>query len=201
VAAHGYIVFQPNYRGSDDLGDAFESANWNDEGVGPGRDVMAGVAAVEKLGIVDSSRIAVGGWSQGGFMSAWLIGHYSIWKAAVLGAAFMDAVEDYDLSDSNVADGPYWSGSPWIADHLRDYLAQSAITYWKDIKTPTLILSNTGDVRVPITQSYAMYHALSDNHVPVKFVAWPESGHEVSGPVRTEDMYRIWLDWLDRYLR
>jgi dipeptidyl aminopeptidase/acylaminoacyl peptidase len=201
VAAHGYIVFQPNYRGSDNLGDAFETANWNDEGVGPGRDVMAGIAAVERLGIVDSSRIAVGGWSQGGFMSAWLIGHYSIWKAAVLGAAFMDAVEDYDLSDSNVADGPYWSGSPWVADHMRDYLVQSAITYWKNIKTPTLILSNTGDVRVPITQSYAMYHALTDNHVPVKLVAWPESGHEVSGPVRTDDMYRIWLDWLDHYLK
>jgi dipeptidyl aminopeptidase/acylaminoacyl peptidase len=201
VAAHGYIVFQPDYRGSDNLGDAFETANWNDEGVGPGRDVMAGIAAVEKLGSVDSSRIAVGGWSQGGFMTAWLIGHYSIWKAAVLGAAFMDAVEDYDLSDSNVADGPYWSGSPWVADHMRDYRAQSAITYWKNIKTPTLILSNTGDVRVPITQSYAMYHALTDNHVPVKLVAWPESGHEVSGPVRVEDMYRIWLDWLDRYLR
>jgi len=69
------------------------------------------------------------------------------------------------------------------------------------MKTPTLIFSNTGDVRVPITQSYAIYHALKDNHVPVRFIAWPESGHEVSGPVRTEDLYQLWLDWLDHYLK
>ena len=200
VAAHGYIVFRPNYRGSDNLGNAYQRAIWNGAGDGPGRDIMAGLAAVEKLGSVDSSRIAVGGWSYGGYMTAWLIGHYPGWRAAVLGAAYMDGVEDYDLSDSNVSDVVYWKGSPWLDDYMRDYRAQSPISYWKSIKTPTLILSNTGDVRVPITMSYAMYHALKDNHVPVKFIAWPESGHEVSGPVRLEDRYRLWLEWLDHYL-
>jgi dipeptidyl aminopeptidase/acylaminoacyl peptidase len=201
LAARGYIVFRPNYRGSDNLGNAYQRAIWNDAGDGTGRDIMAGLAAVERMGSVDSSRIALGGWSYGGYMTAWLIGHYAGWRAAVLGAAYMDGVEDYDLSDSNVSDAVYWKGSPWVDDYLRDYRAQSAISYWKNIKTPTLILSNTGDVRVPITMSYAMYHALKDNRVPVKFIAWPESGHEISGPVRLEDRYRLWLDWLDRYLK
>jgi dipeptidyl aminopeptidase/acylaminoacyl peptidase len=201
VAAHGYIVFQPNYRGSDNLGDAYMYATWNDGGDGPGKDIMAGLAAVEKLGIVDTSRIAVGGWSNGGYMTSWLIGHYQVWKAAVLGAAYTDCLEDYDLSDSGVSDIWYWRGSPWVDDNMAACREQSSITYWKNIKTPTLIFSNTGDVRVPITQSYAMYHALKDNHVPVKFIAWPESGHEVSGPVRIEDLYRLWLDWLDHYLK
>jgi dipeptidyl aminopeptidase/acylaminoacyl peptidase len=201
VAAHGYIVFQPNYRGSDNLGNAFMYATRNDGGDGPGRDIMSGVAAVEKMGIVDTSRIGVGGWSNGGYLSSWLIGHYQVWKAAVLGAAYTDCLEDYDLSDSGVSERWYFKGSPWVGDNMAACREQSSITYWKNIKTPTLILSNTGDVRVPITQSYAMYHALTDNDVPVKFIAWPESGHEVSGPVRVEDMYHIWLDWLDHYLK
>ncbi|HEV2878968.1 MAG TPA: S9 family peptidase [Candidatus Eremiobacteraceae bacterium] len=201
VAAHGYLVFQPNYRGSDNLGNAFMHITWNDGGDGPGRDIMAGLAAVEKLGIVDTSRVALGGWSNGGYMTSWLISHYPGWKAAVLGAAYTDCLEDYNLSDSNVSDVWYFKGSPWVDDHMSSCREQSSITYWKHITTPTLIFSNTGDVRVPITQSYAIYHALKDNHVPVKFIAWPESGHEVSGPVRIEDLYRIWLDWLDHYLK
>ena len=201
VAARGYLVFQPNYRGSDNLGNAYMAATWNDGGDGPGRDIMAGLAAVEKLGIVDTSRVAVGGWSNGGYMTAWLIGHYQVWKAAVLGAAYTDCLEDYDLSDSNVSDRWYWRGSPWVGDNMAACREQSAITYWKNMRTPTLIFSNTDDVRVPITQSYAVYHALVDNHVPVKFIAWPEAGHEVSGPVRIEDLYRLWLDWLDHYLK
>lgn len=201
VAAHGYLVFQPNYRGSDNLGDAYMYATWNDGGDGPGRDIMSGVAAVERLGIVDTSRVAVGGWSNGGYMTSWLIGHYPGWRAAVLGAAYTDCLEDYDLSDSNVSDVWYFKGSPWTDDHMASCREQSAISYWKNIKTPTLIFSNTGDVRVPITQSYAVYHALKDNHVPVKFIAWPESGHEVSGPVRIEDLYTMWLAWLDHYLK
>ncbi len=201
VAAHGYLVFQPNYRGSDNLGNAYMYATWNDGGDGPGKDIMAGLAAVEKLGIVDTSRIAVGGWSNGGYMTAWLIGHYQVWKAAVLGAAYTDCLEDYDLSDSNASDVWYWKGSPWVGNNMAACREQSAISYWKNIKTPTLIFSNTGDVRVPITQSYAMYHALKDNQVPVKFIAWPESGHEVSGPVRVEDLYSLWLAWLDHYLK
>ena len=201
LAARGYLVFQPNYRGSDNLGDAFMYATWNDGGDGPGRDIMAGLAAVEKLGIVDTSRIGVGGWSNGGYMSSWLVGHYQVFKAAVFGAAYTDCLEDYDLSDSNVSDRWYWKGSPWVDDHMASCREQSSISYWKNMRTPTLIFSNTGDVRVPITQSYAVYHALTDNHVPVKFIAWPESGHEVSGPVRLEDLYRMWFDWYDHYLK
>lgn len=201
LAARGYLVFQPNYRGSDNLGNAYQRAIFNDVAAGGGRDIMAGIAAVEAMGIVDRSRIAVGGWSYGGTMTSWLIGHYPGWRAAVLGAAYMNGVEDHDLSDSNVSDVVYWRGSPWVADYLSDYRAQSPISWWKNITTPTLILSNAGDVRVPITMSYAMYHALKDNHVPVKFIAWPDSGHEPAGPVSWEDRYQLWLDWLDEHFR
>lgn len=201
LAAHGYLVFQPNYRGSDNLGNAYQHVIYNDVAGGGGRDIMAGIAAVEAMGIVDRSRIAVGGWSYGGTMTAWLIGHYPGWRAAVLGAAYMNGVEDHDLSDSNVSDVVYWPGSPWTANYLGGYRAQSPISWWKNITTPTLILSNARDIRVPVTQSYAMFHALKDNHVPVKFIVWPHSGHEPAGPVSWEDRYQLWLDWLEEYLK
>jgi dipeptidyl aminopeptidase/acylaminoacyl peptidase len=83
---------------------------------------------------------------------------------------------------------------------MKDYVAQSPITSALRIKTPTLILSDTGDARVPITQSYRLYHALKDNGVTVKFVAYPVSGHSPGDPVRSRDMYSRWLSWLAQYL-
>src|SRR5213078_5087511 len=66
VAAHDFVVFSPNYRGSDNLGNAYQRAIFNDAGDGPGRDIMAGVEAVKQRGFVDPDRIAVSGWSYGG---------------------------------------------------------------------------------------------------------------------------------------
>jgi dipeptidyl aminopeptidase/acylaminoacyl peptidase len=90
MAAQGYLVFQPNYRGSDNLGNTYQRAIYRDAGEGPGRDVMAGLAAVEKMVGVDTNRIGVSGWSYGGYMTSWMIGHYHIWKTAVSGAAVND---------------------------------------------------------------------------------------------------------------
>ena len=200
IAAHGYVVFEPNYRGSDNLGNAYERAIFNDAGDGPSRDVMAGIDAVKRLGFVDESKIAVSGWSYGGYMTTWLIGHYQIWKTAVAGASVTDWNEDYNLSDMGVLFRYGFKGSPWLG-YRNDYVAQSSIAAASQIRTPTLILSDTGDSRVPITESYQLYHALKDNGVPVKFVAYPVPGHFPGDPVRSQDVYRRWLDWLDQYLK
>ena len=98
LAAQGFVVFQPNYRGSTNLGDKYQHAIFRDTGEGPGKDVMAGLEAVKKLGIVDDKRIGVSGWSYGGYMTTWLSGHYPVWKAAVAGAALTDWVMDYTVS-------------------------------------------------------------------------------------------------------
>jgi dipeptidyl aminopeptidase/acylaminoacyl peptidase len=200
LASHGYVVFSPNYRGSDNLGNAFEHAIDNDAGEGPGRDVMTGLAALEHKGFIDESRIGVSGWSYGGYMTSWLIGHYHIWKAAVSGAAVNDLVHSYALSDNNVTQRFSINGPPWDPKQAQAYRVQSPITYARDIKTPTLILSDTGDARVPITQSYLMYHALKDNGVTVQFFAYPVPGHSPGDPVRQPDVFRRWVDWMDRYL-
>ena len=84
---------------------------------------------------------------------------------------------------------------------MKAYREQSPIDYAGRITTPTLILCDTGDARVPITQSYLMYHALKDNGVQVKFVAYPVPGHFPADPVRSMDVFRRWVQWLDQYLK
>jgi dipeptidyl aminopeptidase/acylaminoacyl peptidase len=201
LASHGYVVFSPNYRGSDNLGNAYQRAIYNDAGDGPGRDVMAGIDALKQKGFIDENKIGVTGWSYGGYMTSWLIGHYSIWKAAMAGAPVTDLYDEYNLSDGNVTARYNFKGSPFTGDNLKDYIAQSPITYAQHMKTPTLILHDTGDARVTITQSYALYHALKDNGVPVKFFAYPVAGHSPGDPVRQMDVYRRWVAWMDQYLK
>jgi len=200
LASHDYVVFQPNYRGSDNLGNAYQRAIWDDAGDGPGRDVMAGIDTVKKLGFVNERKIAVTGSSYGGYMTVWLMGHAKIWKTAIAGEPVTDEMDQYNLGDFNVTNGYALNGSPWIADNMKDYWKQSPIASFKEMNTPTLILHDTGDARVPITHSYRLYHALKDNGVPVKFVAYPVSGHTPPDPVRQLDTYRRWAEWLDQYL-
>lgn len=201
IAAQGYLVFQPNYRGSDNLGNAYQRAIYRDAGDGPGRDVMAGLAAVENRGIIDPQKIGVSGWSYGGYMTSWMIGHYHIWKVAVSGAAVNDLIAEASVSDGNRTDYASMGGSPWIGDNWKIYRDQSPITYAAQIKTPTLILCDVGDFRVPINQSYEMYHALKDNGVTTQFFAYPVRGHFPGDPVRREDVMTRWIGWLNQYLK
>jgi dipeptidyl aminopeptidase/acylaminoacyl peptidase len=201
LAARGWLVFEPNYRGSDNLGNAYERAIYMDAGAGPGRDVMAGVAAVEKLGIVDTSRIAVSGWSYGGYMTSWLMTHYHIWRTAISGAAVNNWLDMYDLGDGNVQIAFGFRGSPWTGNNMRDYAAQSPITYAAQTRCPVLVISDIGDVRVPVTQSFEMYHALADNHIPVRFVGIPVDGHFPGDPVRRHDVFGLWSTWLADHLK
>jgi dipeptidyl aminopeptidase/acylaminoacyl peptidase len=200
-AAKGYLAFEPNYRGSDHLGNAYQHAIVKDWGEGPGKDVMAGIEALQQRGFVDEKRIAVTGWSYGGYMTTWLIGHYQIWKAAMAGAAVTDWADMYNLGDGNVQLRYSFDGTPWAGDAVKLYREQSPITYARQIKTPTLILSTTGDARVPITQSYQLYHALKSNGVPVKFIAYPVGGHFPADPVRSKDVMRRWVGWIDEHLK
>lgn len=114
LASHGFVVFEPNYRGSDNMGSAFENAIVGDTVNGPSRDIMAGIVTVERLGMVDESRIGVSGWSYGGLLTAWLIGH-NTWKAAMVGAAPTDLPVDYAISSYNILNGYFYAGPLWVS--------------------------------------------------------------------------------------
>ena len=200
-AAQGWLVLEPNYRGSNNEGNVFETAIVNDASAGPGRDIMAGVKAVEGRGVVNEKRIAVSGWSYGGQMTSWMIGNYpEVWRVAVAGAPVTDLVDQYSLSDNNVERVEHYGPSPFVGDNLKSYAVQSPITYAWRVKAPTLIMSDVGDWRVTTTQAYKLFHALKDNGVTVKFVAFPVPGHSPSDPLRSRDVWRRWTAWLAQYL-
>lgn len=199
MAAQGWLVFSPNYRGSDNSGLEFQSAVLGDPAEGPARDIMSGVEHLKGLGIVDESRMAVSGRSYGGFMTTWLAAHYDGWTAAVAGAAVTDWFDAYNLADITDYFREGMGGSPWVGDNAEAYRRWSPITYAHQIEAPTLILSNTGDERVPITQSYKLYRALKDNGVPVRFIAYPIGGHAPSDPVHMRDFFRRWIDWIEAW--
>ena len=201
LANQGYFVFEPNYRGSDNLGSAYKMAIVEDAGAGPGRDVMAGLTKLKSNASIDTNNVAVTGWSYGGYMTVWLAGHYGGWKAAVAGAAVTDWVDQYNFSDANAARGSAIGGSPWKDNIMQKYMTQSPITEAKNIKAATLILANTGDPRVPISQSYKLFHSLKDNNVTTKFYAWPIPAHNASDPISQMDRDKLWIDWLNKYLK
>jgi dipeptidyl aminopeptidase/acylaminoacyl peptidase len=201
LAGHDWLVFEPNYRGSDNQGNAFYAAIYRDAGQGPGEDVMSGVEYLKHRGLIDPSRMAVTGWSYGGFMTTWLAGHYPVWKAAVAGAPLTDWVEMYDLSDGNVTTVAQTGASPYIGDGMAINRRQSPSSAFSKIAAPTLILCDTGDFRVPIAQSFGLYRALVDNHVKAEFYAIPVGGHFPGDPIRQKDVYQRWQDWLVPYLK
>ena len=201
MAAKGWIVLEPNYRGSNHKGNAFQSAIANDAGEGPGHDVITGVHELKKKSFVDSRRIAVSGWSYGGWMTAWMIGRYpDEWVAAVAGAAPVDYTDMYSLSDLNRMRRHAITDSPYKSENLKSAMEQSPIQHFSKIKTPTLVLSKSADSRVSITGSYKLFHALRDNGITTQFIVYPGAGHLVTDPVRSQDVYVRWLNWLEQFL-
>ncbi|GAB2532507.1 S9 family peptidase [Rhodanobacter koreensis] len=201
LAAKGFLVFQPNYRGSPNLGDAYQHGIYRNTGDGPGKDVMAGLAAVEKLGMVDESRIGVSGWSYGGYMTAWLTSHYDVWKAAVAGAPVTDWLMDNSISYYQEGDAYLFGSSPWTDEGWDIWRAQSPITYVRNVKAPTLILGDVMDTNVPIVNAEEWYHGLRDNGVAVEFYAYPETSHLPHDIVQVSDVYRRWVGWMEKYLK
>jgi dipeptidyl aminopeptidase/acylaminoacyl peptidase len=202
MAARGWIVFQPNYRGSNNLGNAFQRAIENDAAEGPGKDVMSGVEELLKRPYIDAGRVGISGWSYGGWMTAWMIGRYpDVWAAAMAGAAPVDYTDMYSLSDLNRMRRHAITQSPYAADNLMKSWQQSPIIHFSKLRTPTLVMSKTRDERVSITGSYKLYHALRDNGVKAKFIAYPGGGHTVTDPVRSVDLHEKWLNWLAEFFK
>jgi dipeptidyl aminopeptidase/acylaminoacyl peptidase len=196
MAARGWLVLQPNYRGSDDLGIAYQRAVLYDPEDGPGRDIMAAVNAVRARGSVDDSRVAVCGWSYGGIMTAWMISKYHIWKAAVSGASVDDWITDYGTADDSLSDEDLFHGSPFVGSNAAEWRRDSAISYVAGVTTPVLILSDVGDNRDSFATSAMYWRALRDNHKDATLRVWPISGHFPRDPVRAADVYHYWIDYI-----
>jgi dipeptidyl aminopeptidase/acylaminoacyl peptidase len=201
LAAHGWYVFQPNYRGSDNLGLTYARTTVPNITSVPGRDIEAGLTKVLSSAPIDPARIGVSGWSEGGLMTSWLIGNDQRWRAAVSGAAVNDWVQYDAMSDSKDFAPLFIGKSPWSSSALyKLYEAESPLSYASSVRTPTLIMSDAGDFRVPTPLAYEFYHDVRATGTPVQFVVYPVVGHFPRDPVRVEDIYRRWEAWFVKYL-
>ncbi len=200
MAAHGWLVFQPNYRGSDNLGHRFAMATVPHITSAPGRDVLDGVDAVQKLGIVDAARIGVSGWSEGGLLTSWVITQDHRWRAAMSGAAVNDWTGYADMTDAQDFSPSFIGPSPWTSEKMRAlYDAESPLTYAANVKTPTLILTDAGDQRVPTPLSYEFYHAVRATGTAVEMIVFPVNGHNPSDPLHREERTHLWIDWFVKH--
>lgn len=197
-ASHGWIVFEPNYRGSDGSGNRVYSAIFADHGDGPGRDVISGLDILRNRRYIAGTKVAVSGWSYGGYMTAWLITHYDRWLAAMAGGAVLNLAEDYNLNDMRLyrlAFGEFL----WSKEALDLLQRQSPLTYYDKINTPLLLIADTFDKRVPITQSYELYRALKERGKDVTLVVYPVPQHMPTDPYRERDLDSRWVTWFDEH--
>jgi dipeptidyl aminopeptidase/acylaminoacyl peptidase len=198
-ASRGYSVFFPNYRGGTGYGFAFYAANRNRFGEIEQADIESGVDALIAAHDADPKKLYFGGWSWGGYITAWMLGHTTRYRAMVAGAAVSDVTLQYSLSDINHGDAAQWEyqGNPW--KQLDHFDRPNPIRYAKDMKTPTLILHGESDNRVGFPASVELYRALADQGVEVRFYAYPREDHGFVEPAHRAHYYRAWADWYDAH--
>ncbi|HUG81697.1 MAG TPA: S9 family peptidase [Bryobacterales bacterium] len=197
-ASEGYAVLQPNPRGSSGYGLAFRVANVNDWGGGDYEDIMSGVDRVIEMGVADADRMAVMGWSYGGYMTSWVVGQTDRFKAACVGAAVTNLWSFTGTSDILDFLPGYFKGEPW--ENFEGYRKHSPMSYVQNVKTPSLVLHGEEDLRVPISQGYEFYNALKRRGVKTKMVVYPRTPHGPTEPKFLLDVAKRHLAWTQEHL-
>ena len=199
LAAHGYAVLLPNPRGSFGRGRQFAGSNHRNWGTGDFPDFTSGVDALIMRGIADPERLGVGGWSYGGYMTSWIIGHTDRFKAAVVGAGVTD------LLSFQSADIPDWLPTEQMLaapyDDLDVYLRCSPITSVANVKTPTLIVHGQADERVPVGQGRELYVALRQRGIPTEMVVYPREPHGLREKHHHRDLLTRVVEWFDTWVK
>jgi dipeptidyl aminopeptidase/acylaminoacyl peptidase len=197
LAAHGYAVLQPNFRGSSGYGQKFIDADRFDLGGGDMADILAGVDELTHNGVADRDRLFVYGTSYGGFMTCWLVGQTARFRAAVAQNAVTDLNMMWGLSDLQTWTEWEFGGKPWeVPERMRKH---SPLTYAAKVKTPTLILHAREDRRCPLPMGLAWHQALRARRVPTEMVIYPGEGHGIRQPKHREDVLRRVLAWFAKY--
>jgi dipeptidyl aminopeptidase/acylaminoacyl peptidase len=187
----GALVLSPNYRGSAGYGEKFRSLNVKNLGVGDAWDVLSGVQFLESKGIVDGDKVASMGWSQGGYISAFLTTNSTKFKAISVGAGISNWVTYYVSTDIHPFTRQYLKATPWSDKAI--YEKTSPMTNIKNAKTPTLIQHGELDKRVPISNAYELFQGLQDVGVETKLIVYKGFGHGITKP--KERLAAVWHNW------
>lgn len=196
--AMGALVLEPNYRGSAGYGSGFRALNVRNLGVGDMWDVMSGVEYLIEKGIADADRLGAMGWSQGGYISAFLTTHTDRFKAISVGAGISDWMTYYVNTDITPFTLQYLHATPW--DDPEVYARTSPMTTIKQAKTPTLIQLGSNDKRVPVPNSFELYRGLQDQGVESRLVLYTGFGHGINKPKSLRALQISNLDWFSHYL-
>lgn len=197
-SAMGYFVLQPNPRGSFGQGEDFTLANRKDFGYGDLRDILAGVDTALARYSIDPDRIGLMGWSYGGFMTMFDVTQTQRFKAAVAGAGIANWQSYYGENSIDQWMIPYFGAS--VYDDPAIYAKSSAITFIKQVRTPTLVVVGDRDGECPAPQSYEFWHALRDQKVPTELVVYPNEGHGFVTPAHRRDVLVRSIEWFERYM-
>jgi dipeptidyl aminopeptidase/acylaminoacyl peptidase len=187
----GCLVLRPNYRGSAGYGEKFRSLNVKNLGVGDAWDVLSGVDFLDKQGLIDKSKMGCMGWSQGGYISAFLTTTSDAFKAISVGAGISDWMTYYVSTDIHPFTRQYLKATPWSDEAM--YRKTSPMTYINQARTPTLIQHGEFDRRVPIANAYQLLQGLRDKGVKSELVVYKGFGHGITKP--KERLAATWHNW------
>jgi dipeptidyl aminopeptidase/acylaminoacyl peptidase len=196
--ARGALVLEPNYRGSAGYGAAFRALNVRNLGVGDAWDVVSGIESLARARLVDTSRVGVMGWSQGGYISAFLATHESRrFRAVSVGAGISDWMTYYANTDITPFTPQYLKATPWEDPAV--YAATSPITtVHTGAGVPVLIQHGGADARVPTPNARELYRALVDEGVEARLTVFPGFGHGLNKPKAIRAALEENRDWFDR---
>ena len=198
AASKGWLVFRPNYRGSTGYGDEFAMQTVPELLSRPGKDILEGVDALVKAGIADGGDLVVGGYSEGGYLTNWLITQTNRFRAAVTGAGAVEHVVDWGNDDETFDDAFYLGGNPWEAKERYD--GEAAIWRIQKVKTPVHIVVGAEDIRVHFGEAYLLERALHVLGVPCALLVFPGEGHSLANnPWHGKIKVREELKWMEKY--
>lgn len=200
LVERGWAVLLVNPRGSDGYGEQFYDGVHAAWGVADAADFLEPIDTLVAEGLADPDRLAVGGYSYGGFMACWLTGHDDRFAAAVAGGTVSDLASMYGTSDDLCLSAYELGGAPWEEPGL--YAAMSPITRVHDVRTPTLVYHGIEDRTCPLGQAQQWHTALCETGVPTELVLYPDASHVfvlLGRPSHRLDVNRRTLDWLVRH--
>ncbi len=200
LATAGYAVFLPNPRGGQGHGHQFAVSVAGKVGQDEWTDILTGIDLLVDEGVADPDRLGIAGWSHGGFLSAWAVGHTDRFRAAIVGAGVIDwgmlvATGENGQFEAALGGSTGWSG---VGPHPHD--ANSPISFAHRVRTPVLILHGAEDTNVPLGQAVYLHRALRHFGVEHEFVIYPREGHLIAERSHQLDVLRRTRAWFDRWL-
>ncbi|GAB6505690.1 prolyl oligopeptidase [Bacillus sp. UMTAT18] len=194
----GFIVLEPNYRGSSGYGNEFLKANYRKQGLADYDDVISGVDELVEKGIVDKDRVGVMGWSNGGYISAFCSTFSNRFKAISVGGGITNWITHYVNTDIPYFIRMHLGNTPWNDPDI--YTKTSPMTYIKSACTPTLIQHGEKDLRIPITNAYELHQGLRDMEVDTELIIFKEMAYSSDQPGVHVAIMKQNLMWFSHYI-